>query len=167
MGCAFCGVSSSGGRGLAGRGAGRTSIGGGNGGASCCAWWLTGGPGGLAAAGAFVTGALASGGKAGGMASGRGAFTRGLVDDSGAVDVASGKPSDGAIDAGVASPRSMESSRLVSRSIVLTASHDDNAATSTVRFSASGDPAAKIAISGGLACPAPAPGAASVARMSV
>jgi hypothetical protein len=33
------GVSASGGRGLAGRGAGRTSIGGGNGGGTC---WLTG-----------------------------------------------------------------------------------------------------------------------------
>jgi hypothetical protein len=53
----------------------------------------------------------------------------------------------GGMDAGVAaggrSPRSIESSLRVSRSIALTASHDDNEATSTVRSSASGDPTAK------------------------
>jgi hypothetical protein len=40
-----------------------------------------------------------------------------------------------------ASPRSMESSRRVSRSIALTANQDDNELTSTVRWSASGEPA--------------------------
>jgi hypothetical protein len=72
----------------------------------------------------------------------------------------------GWIDAGLASPCSIESSLLVSRSIARTASHDDSAATSTVRLSASGVPAAKIAISGGLACPTPAPGAVNPARRS-
>ena len=59
-----------------------------------------------------------------------------------------GCAADGGIDAGVAggagSPRSIESSRRVSRSIALTASHDDSAVTSTVRSSASGEPAANI-----------------------
>jgi hypothetical protein len=40
------------------------------------------------------------------------------------------------------SPRSIESSLRVSRSIALSASHDDSAATSTVRSSASGEPTA-------------------------
>ena len=44
--------------------------------------------------------------------------------------------------AGGGSPRSIESSRRVSRSIALTASHDDSDATSTVRSSASGEPTA-------------------------
>jgi hypothetical protein len=59
-----------------------------------------------------------------------------------------GSAAGGGIDAGVAdgtgSPRSIESSRRVSRSIALTASQDDSAATSTVRSSASGEPVAKI-----------------------
>ena len=46
------------------------------------------------------------------------------------------------VPAGSGSPRSIESSRRVSRSIALTASHDDSAATSTVRSSASGEPTA-------------------------
>ena len=94
------------------------------------------------------------------MAGGRGALTRGFGGNgrgaSAGGGAASGGLSDGgtggAIEAGVASPRSIRSSLLVSRSIALTASHDDNAATSMVRSSASGGPAAKIAISGGLAC---------------
>src|ERR1700674_4869603 len=98
------------------------------------------------------------------MAGGRGALTfgfggsgRGTSADDGADEAASGGLScggrGGAVGGGVGSPRSIESSVLVSRSIALTASHDDRAATSTVRSSPSGDPAAKIAISGGLACP--------------
>jgi len=75
----------------------------------------------------------------------------GTSDSDGSAGAASGIAADGAaaagggIDAGNAgkgSPRSIESSRRVSRSIARTASQDDSAATSTVRLSVSGEPAA-------------------------
>ena len=74
----------------------------------------------------------------------------------------------GGIPAGNAagdSPRSIASSRRVSRSIARTASHDDSAATSTVRLRASGEPAANNCISGRLV-DGPAAVNASSARMS-
>ena len=135
----------SGGFGFGGRtvpGTGRTSIGGGSG-ATC---WPT-------------TGAL--GYWLGGASGGRGALTLGF--DGGRRGArpgraesgwpgrnASGAPADGravagGMEAGTAgggSPRSIESSLRVSRSIALTASQEDSAATSTVRSSASGEPAA-------------------------
>jgi hypothetical protein len=119
---------------MLGPGAGRTSIGGGSG-ATC---WLT-------------MGALSPGCGAGsGTAGGRGAVIFALEDG------CSGRPAFGAtaggcpaagggIEAGKAggrSPRSIASSLLVSRSIALTASHDDSDVTSTVRWSASGEPTA-------------------------
>src|SRR5438105_183107 len=63
--------------------------------------------------------------------------------------VAAGAPAGGrggsaAVDGGIGvggSPRSSESSRRVSRSIVRTESQDDKPVTSTLRLSASGEPA--------------------------
>src|ERR1700704_941856 len=78
-----------------------------------------------------------------------------------------GAAAGGGIDAGNAgggSPRSIESSLRVSRSIALTASHDDSDATSIVRSSASGEPTANSWISGPLVA-APAVDA-RMARMS-
>ncbi len=130
-----CGVSTKGGLGLGGAGraapgAGRISIAGGSG-ATC--WLTTGGAG------------LAGGG-------GRGATTFGFGDGGTAGTPAEGSAgAAGGIDAGIAggaSPRSIESNRFVSRSIARTASHDESAETSTVRSSLSGEPAAKIWISG-------------------
>ena len=142
------GVSTKGGLSLGGAGrgapgAGRISIAGGSG-ATC---WLTTGGAGLADSG------------------GRGALTLGL-----SCGAAAGTPAEGSagatggIDAGNAcgtSPRSIESSRLVSRSIARTASQDESAETSTVRSSLSGEPAAKIWISGW-----PLPGTSSAKAMT-
>jgi hypothetical protein len=72
------------------------------------------------------------------------------VDGKAAVE--GGKVEGGMADgsASGASPRSMASSRRVSRSMTRTASHDDSEVTSSIGFSASGVPAAKIWISGRL-----------------
>jgi len=124
-------VSTSGGFGLAGRatpGAGRTSTGGGSGG-TC--WLTTGISGGLAEEG-LATGTLAAGAFAPcGAAGGREVGIFGLGAAAGGWMGLRGIEA-GAADVG-ASPRSIKSSRLVSRSIVLTASHDDKAVTSTLR----------------------------------
>src|SRR5665647_592695 len=97
--------------------------------------------------------ALETGGAAAG---GRGALTFGLSGGRlGTLEVGwsensvSGAAAEGG--GGGGSPRSIESSLLVSRSIARTASHDDNDPTSTVRLSASGEPAANNWISGRLA----------------
>jgi len=121
-----------------------------------------------------LDGAAAAGGR-GALAFGFGGGLRRSRPGIGTSDVgwsdgsASGTAADGGgIDAGVAaggSPRSIESSLRVSRSIALTASHDDSDATSTVRLSASGEPTANSWISGRLAA-WPAAVEARVTRMS-
>src|SRR6266702_648713 len=140
----FDGVRTSGGFGLGlggdGPGAGLTSIGGGNG-----ATWLV--SGGLGAAGAACGAFGATFGFGGARRGSRPGIGRSVKDGSGA---GSGETSVGnAAVAGGGSPRSMASSRRVSRSIVRTASHDDSGARSTVRLSLSGGPAANSWISGG------------------
>ena len=132
-------------------------------GATC---WLTTGGAGAAAGGRRGATTLGLGGVGAAGTAAKG--TEG-EDIAGAGTAVAG----GGTDAGNAcgckfcgcSPRSIESSRFVSRSIARTESHDDSAETSTLRSSLSGVPAAKIWISGW-----PLPGASSAsaiaARMS-
>ena len=147
-GLATCGVSASGGRGrgFAAPGAGLTSIAGGSG-ATCC--WLVTGAGGFTKGGvAGGRGAAAFGfrgsrrrsrpGSGTGVKSSLGGFAS--SDDVGTS--AGGGSKIGAGAGGGGSPRSMASSLRVSWSIARTASQDDKAATSTLRLSASGVPAA-------------------------
>jgi hypothetical protein len=137
------GTSCNGGRGFAGRAApgnGRISTGGGSG--STC--WL-------------ATGGTACGGR-GALTFGRkgtrcGARAGGTSDVGGSPEFAAGGKASGGggVEAGITggrSPRSMASSRLVSRSMVRTASQDDSADTSMLGSSLSGVPTAKSWISG-------------------
>ena len=105
-------------------GAGRTSTGGGNAGTAC--WLTTGGAGAGCAIGGRTGTALARGG-AGRRGSRPGIGISGMVDDGNAA-VDGGR--DGSTGGG--SPRSMASSRRVSRSMVRTASHEDSGVTSRV-----------------------------------
>src|SRR5689334_752044 len=141
----FDGVSTSGGcgggLGFAGGdpGGGRTSTGGGKG-AAC--WPITGDE---AGAGGLACGATALGGRRRGSWPGSGASIGwpgrsvfGSAGD-GSATVEGGNDGD---STGGGSPRSIASSRRVSRSMVRTASQDDSEVTSRTGLSASGEPAA-------------------------